>query len=149
MISSRHFSHFETSLHSDARYGRLSLSPVSASFAARQRANVVLKTKHEKFRKNSRICTVYLDLHSLLRISGLERCTQRLVIWNLIGKMSVVNLPFWDIMSIITTKLKIEWNQQQTFEEIMERRAYVNIKPHVKECSLLRWEKTEGDDKTR
>lgn len=48
MISRRHFSHLETSVHSDARYGRRSLSPVSASFAARHRASVVLKNSKLK-----------------------------------------------------------------------------------------------------
>lgn len=45
MISRRHFSHLDTSVHSEAKYGRRSLSPVSASFAARHRASVVLEGK--------------------------------------------------------------------------------------------------------
>lgn len=52
MISKRHFSHFDTSVHSDARYGRRSFSPVSASFDALQRASVVLiKENQHKINK--------------------------------------------------------------------------------------------------
>lgn len=70
MISRRHFSHLETSVHSDAKYGRRSLSPVSASFAARHRASVVLERQdnfiHDRMSSNpSIVFNWFLTLLSL------------------------------------------------------------------------------------